>query len=112
MEWSAPIARWYWTVERDINPYADRLQMGRVNAAIGYPAGSEDGRRCETFQAAIAYLSGQPAPVVDCSRTPTLAGDTTGLTRAQFDALANPRGPGRFVAQPVVASTQLVSGVR
>ena len=39
-------------------------------------------------RAAIAYLSGQPAPVVDCSRTATLSGDTTGLTRAQFDALA------------------------
>ncbi len=89
LEYSAPIARWYWTVERSINQYADQLKMGRVNAAIGYPAGAEDGRRCETFRTAIAYLTGQPAPAVNCSRTGKMAEDTSNLTRAQFDALAN-----------------------
>ncbi|MFB6721393.1 glycoside hydrolase family 19 protein [Kribbella sp. NPDC056345] len=88
IRYSAQIARWYWTVARNINPYADQLKMGRVNAAIGYPAGDEDGRRCETFRTAIAYLSGQPAPAVNCSRTGKMAEDTTRLTRAQFDALA------------------------
>ena len=73
---------------RNINPYADQLQMGRVNAAIGYPAGAEDGRRCATFQTAIAYLTGQPAPAVNCSRTGKLAEDTSWLTRAQFEAIA------------------------
>ena len=34
LQWSAPIARWCWTVVRNINPYADALDMGRVNAAI------------------------------------------------------------------------------
>jgi putative chitinase len=63
--------------------------MGRVNAAIGYPAGAEDGRRCATFQTAIAYLTGQPAPAVNCSRTGKLAEDTSRLTRAQFEAIAN-----------------------
>ncbi|MET7280204.1 glycoside hydrolase family 19 protein [Kribbella sp. NPDC005582] len=88
IRYSAQIARWYWTVARNINPYADALQMGKVNAAIGYPAGAEDGRRCETFRTAIAYLSGQPAPAVNCSRTGKMSGDTSKLTRAQFDALA------------------------
>ncbi|GAB3954314.1 hypothetical protein GCM10029976_096350 [Kribbella albertanoniae] len=89
LEWSAPIARWYWTVERRINPYADALQMGKVNAAIGYPAGDEDGRRCATFRTAIAYLSGQPAPAVNCSRTAKTMGDTSKLTRTQFEAAVN-----------------------
>jgi putative chitinase len=89
IRYSAQIARWYWTVARNINPYADQLKMGRVNAAIGYPAGAEDGRRCATFQAAIAYLTGQPAPAVNCSRTGKLAEDTSKLTRAQFEAIAN-----------------------
>ncbi|GAA0626933.1 glycoside hydrolase family 19 [Kribbella sandramycini] len=88
LEWSAPIARWYWTVARNINPMADALKMGRVNAAIGYPAGAEDGRRCESFRVAIAYFTGQPAPVVNCSRTGKMEADTSGLTRAEFDALA------------------------
>ena len=88
IRYSAQIARWYWTVARNINPYADQLKMGRVNAAIGYPAGAEDGRRCATFQTAIAYLTGQPAPAVNCSRTGKLAEDTSRLTRAQFEAIA------------------------
>ncbi|MFF1820073.1 glycoside hydrolase family 19 protein [Kribbella sp. NPDC058245] len=89
LQWSAPIARWYWTVARNINPYADQLKMGRVNAAIGYPAGAEDGRRCASFSAAIAYLTGQPAPAVNCSRTAKTMGDTSKLTRAQFEAAVN-----------------------
>ncbi|MFF1820074.1 glycoside hydrolase family 19 protein [Kribbella sp. NPDC058245] len=95
IRYSAQIARWYWTVARNINPYADQLKMGRVNAAIGYPAGAEDQRRCDSFRAAIAYLSGAPAPAVNCSRTAKTMGDTSKLTRAQFDALAKvPGAPG------------------
>ncbi|MFC9691378.1 glycoside hydrolase family 19 protein [Kribbella sp. NPDC056951] len=89
IRYSAQIARWYWTVARNINPYADQLKMGRVNAAIGYPAGAEDGRRCETFRTAIAYLSGQPAPAVNCSRTAKTLGDTSTMTRTQFEAAVN-----------------------
>jgi putative chitinase len=87
LRWSAPIARWYWTVARDINPYADNLDMGRVNAAIGYPAGAEDQRRCD-FKSAILYLTGSIPDGVICTRPSALTGDTTKLTRTQFDALA------------------------
>jgi putative chitinase len=88
LQWSAPIARWYWTVARDINPYADNLDMGRVNAAIGYPAGAEDQRRCDSFKSAILYLTGSIPDGVICTRPSALTGDTTKLTRTQFDALA------------------------
>ncbi|WP_410791632.1 glycoside hydrolase family 19 protein [Kribbella sp. C-35] len=89
LQWSAPIARWYWTVARDINPYADNLDMGRVNAAIGYPAGAEDQRRCDSFKAALNYLTGSVPPGVICTRPSALKGDTSKLTRAQFEALAS-----------------------
>jgi putative chitinase len=60
LAWSAKIARWYWTVARRINPLADALQMGKVNAAIGYPIGdgTEDRRRCTSFKIALRYLTG------------------------------------------------------
>jgi putative chitinase len=90
LQWSAPIARWYWTVARNINPYADALDMGRVNAAIGYPAGTEDQRRCDSFKNAIRYLTGSVPSGVRCTRPAKLAGDTTQLTRTQFEALARP----------------------
>lgn len=89
LQWSAPIARWYWTVARDINPYADNLDMGRVNAAIGYPAGAEDQRRCDSFKAALNYLTGSVPSGVICTRPSALKGDTSKLTRTQFEALAS-----------------------
>ncbi|MEV5967703.1 glycoside hydrolase family 19 protein [Kribbella sp. NPDC051952] len=92
LQWSAPIARWYWTVARNINPYADNLDMGRVNAAIGYPAGTEDQRRCDSFMNAIRYLTGSVPDGVICTRPVNLTGDTTHLTRPQFDALAKNGG--------------------
>jgi putative chitinase len=68
LEWSAKIARWYWTVARRINPFADNLQMGKVNAAIGYPlSGTNDQQRCLAFQKALQYLTGALEPV-DCAR--------------------------------------------
>jgi putative chitinase len=88
LQWSAPIARWYWTVARSINPYADALHMGKVNAAIGYPAGTEDQRRCDSFKNAIRYLTGSVPSGIICTRPTALTGDTTKLTRSQFEALA------------------------
>jgi putative chitinase len=60
LQWSAKIARWYWTVARHCNPMADALQMGKVCKAIGYPLGdgSEDQRRTASFAAALKYLTG------------------------------------------------------
>ncbi|MFD3406424.1 glycoside hydrolase family 19 protein [Kribbella sp. NPDC058693] len=92
LQWSAPIARWYWTVARNINPYADNLDMGRVNAAIGYPAGAEDQRRCDSFKSALQYLTGSIPAGVICTRPAKLKGDTSQLTRPQFDALAKNGG--------------------
>ncbi|WP_432937916.1 hypothetical protein ACQPXM_26085 [Kribbella sp. CA-253562] len=88
MQWSAPIARWYWTVARNINPFADALNMGKVNAAIGYPAGAEDGRRCDSFKNAIRYLTGSVPGGIIYTHSTALSGDTSRLTRAQFDVLA------------------------
>jgi putative chitinase len=92
LQWSAPIARWYWTVARNINPYADNLDMGRVNAAIGYPAGAEDQRRCDSFKSALQYLTGSIPAGVICTRPAKLKGDTSQLTRTQFDTLAKNGG--------------------
>lgn len=60
LEWSAMIARWYWTVNRHCNPLADALKMGKICAAIGYPLGdgSEDIARCASFAKALKYLTG------------------------------------------------------
>ncbi|GAA0626940.1 glycoside hydrolase family 19 [Kribbella sandramycini] len=92
LQWSAPIARWYWTVARNINPYADALDMGRVNAAIGYPAGSEDTRRCDSFKNALRYLTGSVPSGVKCTRPAKMSGDTSKLTRTQFEALTKSPG--------------------
>ncbi|WBQ03036.1 glycoside hydrolase family 19 protein [Kribbella sp. CA-293567] len=70
LEWSARIARWYWTVARRCNPMADALQMGKVNAAIGYPIGdgTEDARRCESFKIALRHLTGTVPDGISCAR--------------------------------------------
>lgn len=68
LRWSAPIATWYWTVARDINPMADDLNMGMVNAAIGYPPGVHDKLRCTAFKDALRYYLGQVPDGVSCKR--------------------------------------------
>jgi len=70
LDYSARIAGWYWTKARPgCNGYADNLQMGKVNAAIGYPlAGSNDADRCMVFGHALATLTGDPVEAVDCAR--------------------------------------------
>lgn len=89
LEWSAPIARWYWTVARDINPMADDLDMGAVNAAIGYPAGEEDSRRCDSFKSALNYLTGSIPDGINCTRPAAYRGDTRALTREEWEALGD-----------------------
>jgi putative chitinase len=67
LRWSAPLARWYWTVARDINPLADQLNMGAVNDAIGYaPNAAEDAERCNDFKSALGYLLGEVPGSVKC----------------------------------------------
>jgi putative chitinase len=94
LQWSAPIARWYWTQARNINPFADQLNMAKVNAAIGYPRGdgSEDQRRCTSFQNAIRVLTGSVPGGITCVRSAKLSGDTSKLTRTQFEALTREGG--------------------
>jgi putative chitinase len=60
LAWSAKIARWYWTVARHCNDLADKLLIGKINAAIGYPVGdgTEDTRRCDSFELAMRHLTG------------------------------------------------------
>ncbi|GAA3035403.1 glycoside hydrolase family 19 protein [Actinokineospora globicatena] len=72
LTYSAPIAQWYWTVARSYtNAAADALDMGRVDAAIGYaPNAREDVERCNDFKAALRYFNGGELPVgaIDCVR--------------------------------------------
>jgi len=69
LDWSAKIACWYWTVARPhCNEYADNLQMGKVNAAIGFPEGTSDQKRCTAFGAAIQYLTGETPAGISCTR--------------------------------------------
>lgn len=92
LRYSAAIAGWYWTVARDINPMADALDMGRVNAAIGYPPGPHDQLRCDAFTAALRYYLGSVPPGVNCVRPTAYAGLTTptsDLTREQWEALGD-----------------------
>jgi predicted chitinase len=82
LEWSAKIARWYWTVNRRCNDFADALDMGRINAAIGYPVndGKEDRARCEAFTRALRYLTGT-VPVGMTTTRPNQAPSWTGTDR-------------------------------
>jgi hypothetical protein len=68
---SPAIAAWYWTVARDINLAADRLDMAAVNIAIGYrPSEARDTMRCDDFMTVLRYYSGGTVPDgVNCART-------------------------------------------
>ncbi|UYM07630.1 glycoside hydrolase family 19 protein [Solicola gregarius] len=70
---SPRIATWYWTVAHDINAMADNLDMGAVNAAIGYPVGdgTEDAARCDVANRALAHFGG--SGTFACTR-PSIAG--------------------------------------
>ncbi|MET7952322.1 glycoside hydrolase family 19 protein, partial [Micromonospora sp. NPDC005324] len=63
--WSAPIARWYWTVSRaGSNAAADNYDMGLISRYIGYKASTtEDIERCDDFKRALRYYSGGSLPV-------------------------------------------------
>ncbi|MFN8097159.1 MAG: glycoside hydrolase family 19 protein [Dermatophilaceae bacterium] len=60
LRWSAPIARWYWTVARTTtNAYADAHDMNGVNRNIGFAWSYEEAkRRCQRFKSAYKYLTG------------------------------------------------------
>jgi predicted chitinase len=75
LQFSAVIARYYWTVARNINPLADRLDMAAVNVAIGYePNAAEDAERCADFKAALRYFNGGTLPAgINCTRGATAA---------------------------------------
>jgi predicted chitinase len=75
LNFSAPIARWYWTVARNINPMADALDMAAVNVAIGYaPSAAEDTERCNDFKAALRHFNGGTLPAgINCTRGATAA---------------------------------------
>lgn len=64
LEWSAPIAIWYWTVQRPhSNAAADNFDMGLISRYIGYGAsGTQDQLRCDAFKRAYQHFSGSPAP--------------------------------------------------
>lgn len=64
LEWSAPIARWYWTVQRPhSNLAADNFDMGLISRYVGYaPSSLADAQRCTSFKNAYTYITGKPAP--------------------------------------------------
>ncbi|MDX3664289.1 hypothetical protein PV646_43980 [Streptomyces sp. ID05-26A] len=69
-EWSAKIARWYWTVARNINASADAYDMGGVGRAIGYSYDldpTESQNRCTSYKKALAYFNGGSLPVAESS---------------------------------------------
>ncbi|NKE61028.1 hypothetical protein FXN61_31290 [Lentzea sp. PSKA42] len=70
LEWSAKIARWYWTVARNINASADAYDMGGVGRAIGYSYDldpTESLNRCASYKKALAYFNGGSLPVPESS---------------------------------------------
>ena len=70
---SARVAAWYWTVARDINRAADRLDMAAVNIAVGYrPSVREDTQRCGDFVHGLKWFNGGRLPEgVNCARSLT-----------------------------------------
>lgn len=87
LQWSAPITRWYWTQARNINPLADSLNMGAVDAAIGYAWDTrEDAERCADFKSALQHLNGSVPGGINCTRPSYAKADTRDLTRAQYDS--------------------------
>lgn len=60
LHYSAPIARWYWTVARTTtNAYADDHDMNGVNRNIGFAWSYEEAtRRCDRFKSAYKYFTG------------------------------------------------------
>jgi hypothetical protein len=68
---SPAVAAWYWTVARDINLAADRLDMAAVNIAVGFrPSQVRDMMRCDDFITILRYYSGGQVPEgVNCART-------------------------------------------
>jgi predicted chitinase len=60
LRWSAPIARWYWTVARTTtNAYADAHDMNGVNRNIGFAWSYDEAtRRCSRFKSAFKYFTG------------------------------------------------------
>ncbi|WP_328615152.1 hypothetical protein OHS18_46825 [Amycolatopsis sp. NBC_00355] len=64
LQYSATLARWYWTVNRaDSNNAADNLNMGLIDSYIGYQYDTrEDAERCSDFQAALRYFNGGELP--------------------------------------------------
>ncbi|MFI6097642.1 glycoside hydrolase family 19 protein [Lentzea sp. NPDC051213] len=71
LQYSAPIARWYWTVARsDSNNAADHYDMGLISRYVGYLASSaEDAERCNDFKSALRYFNGGSLPVPDSQIT-------------------------------------------
>ncbi|MDX8143330.1 glycoside hydrolase family 19 protein [Lentzea sp. BCCO 10_0061] len=67
LQYSASIARWYWTVARsDSNNAADHYDMGLISRYVGYAASSaEDAERCTDFKSALRYFNGGSLPVAE-----------------------------------------------
>lgn len=64
LEWSAPIAIWYWTVQRpNSNRAADNFDMGLISRYIGYGgSATQDQLRCDAFKRAYLHFGGTQAP--------------------------------------------------
>jgi predicted chitinase len=74
LAWSARIARWYWTVARNINASADAYDMGGVGRAIGYSYAldpTESLNRCADYKKALAHFNGGSLPVPEAGITCT-----------------------------------------
>jgi predicted chitinase len=109
---SARLAAWYWTIARDINYAADRLDMAAVNMAVGFrPSVREDMQRCDAFIRGLKWFGGGALHEgVNCERSArsrlvalaTLLGGGSGRTAG---------GPGRTGRDGPLATTTAPSAV-
>jgi predicted chitinase/murein DD-endopeptidase MepM/ murein hydrolase activator NlpD len=103
---SALVAAWYWTVARDINYAADRLDMAAVNIAVGFrPSVREDTQRCGDFARGLKWFSGGELPDgVNCERSVAshLVAWSTVLSAATSGSSA---APGTSTRQPAPDDT-------
>jgi predicted chitinase len=88
LQYSAPIARWYWTVARTTtNTYADNHDMHGVNRNIGFAWNYEEAtRRCERFKSSYKFFTGSyPANTICYPARLPAPGDTDWFEHPERD---------------------------
>jgi len=109
-EVSSAAAAWYWTIARDMNYAADRLDIAAINIAVTPNAnGEEDAAWCADFQKALAWFNGGQVPEgVNCDRSvalsipvPSTPADRTSTTTATATPTTAADAPSDHPALPM-----------